>query len=301
MKKHLLSLLFLALNATLFGQTVITVQGKVTDAKNEALVGVNIVLKGTTVGTLTDIDGNYTLEKVAPNAVLTFSYVGYLSQDVVVTNKKINMSLQEESSMLKEFVAVGYGTQKKSDLTGAIGSVKGKDLQSIATGSVDQALAGKIAGVFVTPSSGSPGAGAVIRIRGTGTMNNSNPVYVVDGMILDDINFLNPNEVESIDVLKDASATAIYGIKGANGVIIVTTKKGEAGKKSSISLSSYYGQQTLMNTFCFATKPPKIKVCPIFRSKILKNTALAQIGRTRFFARVRRCKTSICPCAVQMT
>ena len=203
-------------------------------------------MKGTTIGTLTDIDGNFTLEKVAPNAVLTFSYVGYLSQDVVVTNKKIDIALQEETSLLKEFVAIGYGVQKKSDLTGSVSSVKGKDLQSIATGSVDQALIGKIAGVLVTPSSGSPGAGAVIRIRGTGTLNNSNPLYVIDGMLLDDINFLNPNDVESVEVLKDASATAIYGSRGANGVLIITTKKGEAGKKSSISLSSYYGQQSLM-------------------------------------------------------
>ena len=274
MKKHLLSLLFIALNTALFGQTAITVQGKVTDAKNtEALVGVSIVVKGTTTGTLTDIDGNYTLEKVAPNAVLTFSYVGYLSQDVVVTNKKINIELQEETSLLKEFVAVGYGTQKKSDLTGAVGSVKGKDLQSIATGSVDQALAGKIAGVFVTPSSGSPGAGAVIRIRGTGTLNNANPVYVVDGMILEDINFLNPNEVESIDVLKDASATAIYGVRGANGVIIVTTKKGEAGKKSSISLSSYYGQQSLMKQIPMTNGSEYV----LLRNEAAKNQGLPTI------------------------
>jgi TonB-linked SusC/RagA family outer membrane protein len=274
MKKQLLSLLFIALNAALFAQTAITIQGKVSDAKNnEALVGVSIVLKGTTVGTLTDIDGNYTLEKVAPNAVLTFSYVGYLSRDIVVTNKKINVELQEETSLLKEFVAVGYGTQKKSDLTGAVGSVKGKDLQSIATGSVDQALAGKIAGVFVTPSSGSPGAGAVIRIRGTGTLNNSNPIYVVDGMILDDINFLNPNEVESVDVLKDASATAIYGTKGANGVIIVTTKRGEAGKKSSISLSSYYGQQSLMKQIPMTNGSEYV----LLRNEAAKNQGLPTI------------------------
>jgi TonB-linked SusC/RagA family outer membrane protein len=273
MKKHLLSLLFLALNAAVFGQTMITVQGKVTDAKNAALIGVSIVIKGTTVGTLTDLDGNYTLEKVAPNAVLTFSYVGYLSQDVVVTNKKINVELQEESAMLKEFVAVGYGTQKKSDLTGSVGSVKGKDLQSIATGSVDQALIGKIAGVLVTPSSGSPGAGAVIRIRGTGTLNNSNPLYVVDGMLLDDINFLNPNDVESVEVLKDASATAIYGSRGANGVLIVTTKKGEAGKKSSISLSSYYGQQTLMKQIPMTNGSEYV----LLRNEAAKNQGLPTI------------------------
>jgi TonB-linked SusC/RagA family outer membrane protein len=245
MKKRLLIYLFLALNGTLFGQTA-TVQGKVMDAKtNEALIGVSVLVKGTTQGTVTNIDGNFTLEKVSPNAILTFSYIGYLSQDASTSKQNLSILLEEETSTLKEIVVVGYGTQKRSDVTGAVASVRGKDIASIATPSVAQALQGKIAGVLVTPESGSPGAGAIIRIRGTGTLNNSNPFYVVDGLLSDDISFVNPNDVESIEVLKDASATAIYGSRGANGVIIVTTKRGKSGK-AVIGLSSYYGVQSLL-------------------------------------------------------
>ena len=246
MKKQLFSIILLLSSLAAFAQTI-TVQGKVTDAKtNETLVGVNIVVKGTTNGTLTNIEGYFTLEKVPPNSTLTFSYVGYQSQDVAVSSQKtINVILEEETSTLKELVVVGYGTQKKSDVTGSVSSVKGKDITSIATSSVAQTLQGKVAGVLVTPTSGSPGDGAVIRIRGTGTLNNSDPFYVVDGLLSDDISFVNPNDVESVEVLKDASATAIYGSRGANGVIIVTTKHGKSGK-AVIGLSTYYGSQSLL-------------------------------------------------------
>lgn len=245
MKKRLLTQLLLLFSIAAFAQTM-TVQGKVTDAKtNEALIGVSIVIKGTTNGTVTDLDGNYSLEKVPPNGTLTFSYVGSVAQDIAVSSQKtINVAMEEETSTLKEIVVIGYGTQKRSDVTGSVGSVKGKDIAAVATPSVAQALQGKIAGVMVTPESGSPGAGAVIRIRGTGTLNNSNPFYVVDGLLSDDISFINPNDVESVEVLKDASATAIYGSRGANGVIIVTTKRGKSGKPI-IGLSSYYGSQDL--------------------------------------------------------
>ncbi len=246
MKKLIFSQLFLLVSFAAFAQTM-TVQGKVSDAKtNETLVGASVVVKGTTNGTLTNIDGNFTLDKVPPNGTLTFSFVGYISQDVAVGSQKtINIVLEEEDATLRELVVVGYGTQKKSDVTGAISSVKGKDIASIATPSVAQALQGKVAGVLVTPASGSPGASAVIRIRGTGTLNNSSPFYVIDGLLSDDISFVSPNDVESIEVLKDASATAIYGSRGANGVIIVTTKKGKSGKPV-IGLSSYYGSQDLV-------------------------------------------------------
>jgi TonB-linked SusC/RagA family outer membrane protein len=246
MKKRLLTHILLLFSIAAFAQTM-TVQGKVTDAKtNEALIGVSVVVKGTTNGTITDLDGHYSIEKVPPNGTLTFSYVGSVAQDIAVSSQKtINVAMEEETSTLKEVVVVGYGTQKRSDVTGAVASVKGKDIASIATPSVAQALQGKIAGVLVTPESGSPGAGAVIRIRGTGTLNNSNPFYVVDGLLSDDISFVNPNDIESVEVLKDASATAIYGSRGANGVIIVTTKRGKSGK-AIIGLSSYYGTQSLV-------------------------------------------------------
>ncbi len=245
MKKLILFQLFLLFSIVAFAQTI-TVQGKVSDVKtNETLIGASVVVKGTTNGALTDINGNFKLDNVPPNGTLTISYVGYNAQDVAVSSQKtINILLEEESATLKEVVVVGYGTQKKSDVTGAVASVKGKDIASIATPSVAQALQGKIAGVLVTPESGSPGAGAVIRIRGTGTLNNSSPFYVIDGLLSDDISFVNPNDVESVEVLKDASATAIYGSRGANGVIIVTTKRGKSGKPV-IGLSSYYGSQEL--------------------------------------------------------
>jgi TonB-linked SusC/RagA family outer membrane protein len=256
-KRLFLLLLFFKtlIMGNLFAQTIsISVSGKVMDARTgEALVGVSVVVKGTSQGAITDLQGFYKLEKLPPNARLQFSYIGYLSKEIAVGQEAIgDILLEEETSTLKEVVVVGYGTQRKSDLTGAVGSVKGKDLQSIATPSVTQALQGKIAGVLVTPSSGTPGASAVIRVRGTGTLNDANPFFVVDGMLLDDINFLNPNDIESVEVLKDASATAIYGSRGANGVIIVTTKKGSAKQKATISLNSYYGQQSLMKTIPLA-------------------------------------------------
>ena len=244
MKKLLLLFIFTSISTWMMAQSVV-VRGNVSDGK-EPLVGVSIVVKGTSNGTVTDIDGNYEIQAEA-NGTLMFSYIGYVSQEIAVSAQRtINLKMVEDAQSLKELVVVGYGTQRKSDLTGSVGSVKSKDIQAIATPSVEQALQGKIAGVFVTPSDGSPGAGAVIRIRGTGTLNNSNPFYVVDGMLLDDIGFLNPNDVESVEVLKDASATAIYGSRGANGVIIVTTKRGSAKNKSQIGVSAYYGSQDLV-------------------------------------------------------
>lgn len=275
MKKRLLIPLFLLFSWAVMAQ-VITVQGTITDAKTgEPLVGASVVVKGTTNGTITDVSGNYSLDKVSPNAQLTFSYVGYLAQDVAVSSQRtLNIALEEETSTLKEVVVVGYGTQKKSDVTGSVASVKGKDIASIATPSVQQALQGKIAGVYVTPESGSPGAGAVIRIRGTGTLNNSNPFYVVDGLLSDDISFVNPNDVESVEVLKDASATAIYGSRGANGVIIVTTKRGKSGKPV-IGLSSYYGSQELLK---------KIPLTNASEYATLRNIAAKNFGAPQPYA-----------------
>ena len=243
MKKLLSTLIFTLIGTWLIAQSFV-VRGKVTDGK-EPLIGVSIVLKGTSTGTISDIDGNFEIQ-AEPQGTLTFSYIGFLTQDVPIASQRtINITMVEDQQSLKEVVVVGYGTQRKSDLTGSVSSVKSKDIQGIATPSVEQTLQGKISGVMVTPASGSPGAGAVIRIRGTGTLNNSNPFYVVDGMLTDDISFINPNDVESIEVLKDASATAIYGSRGANGVIIVTTKKGTSKGNAVIGISSYYGNQEL--------------------------------------------------------
>lgn len=241
---------FLLILAALFSTSAFSqwkVSGVVTNAETgETLIGASVYVKETTHGTITDIDGKYEMDVKDPNAILVFSYTGYVTvEEPVQSRTTINVILRENIAVLEEIVVVGYGTQKKSDLTGAVGTVKDKDIERIPTASIDQALQGKVAGVFVTPTSGQPGAGAVIRIRGTGTFNNANPIYVVDGMIVEDASFVNPLDVESIEVLKDASATAIYGNRGANGVILITTKRGKQRDNAVISFSSYYGSQSV--------------------------------------------------------
>ncbi len=238
---------FLLLLGALVGQAQQRITGTVTDATSgEGLIGVTIAVKGIAQGAVSDVSGAYTLDAPDANAVLVFTYTGYETQEIALEGRTtLDVKMNTALTILEETVVVGYGIQKKSDLTGAVGSVKTKDIERVPTSSIDQALQGKIAGVYVTPASGQPGAGAVIRIRGTGTLNNANPLYVVDGMLLDDASFVNPQDVQSIEVLKDASATAIYGNRGANGVIIITTKRGQSGDKARISLSTYYGSQEL--------------------------------------------------------
>ncbi len=225
----------------------ITVSGQVTDTLDKSpLIGVTIRELGGTAGAVTDYEGHYTIKVSNAEATLLFSYTGYATRQVPVAGRsQINLIMGEDLTTLQELVVVGYGVQRKSDLTGSVGTVKSKEIERVPTSSVEQALQGKVAGVYITPSSGQPGAGAVIRIRGTGTLNNANPLFVVDGMLLDDASFINPQDVESIEVLKDASATAIYGNRGANGVVIITTKRGKAGEKAIINFSSYYGTQAL--------------------------------------------------------
>lgn len=266
--------------ATLFAQTK-TVNGKVTAAEDgSGLPGVNVVVKGTVKGVSTDMDGNYTIELGEGENTLVFSFVGYASQEVSVGNQTVlNIVLESDAKALEEVVVIGYGTVKKSDLTGAVSTVKSGELTKIPSFSPVQALQGKVAGVQITSTSGAPGAGAVVRIRGTGTFGSAAPIYVVDGVILDDINFLNPNDIESIDVLKDASATAIYGSRGANGVIMVTTKKGKKGQSVPIiSFSTEYSVQKLqkkidlLNGKEFATIVNEIKPGTYNNVDVVPNT-----------------------------
>jgi TonB-linked SusC/RagA family outer membrane protein len=245
-QRRLFALLgLLATVSGLFAQVKVT--GAITDQTDGSpLIGVNIVEKNTANGTVSDIDGAYSLEVSGPDVVLVFSYTGYAPQEIALNGRsQLNVVLATEATLLNQIVVVGYGVQKKSDLTGAIGSVKTKDLERIPTANIEQALQGKIAGVYVAPSTGEPGRGAVIRIRGTGTLNNANPLYVVDGMITYDASFVNPQDVQSVEVLKDASAAAIYGSRGSNGVIIITTKSGRKRDNAIITLSSYYGVQEI--------------------------------------------------------
>ncbi len=222
-----------------------TVTGLVLDANsNEPLIGVTILEAQTDHGTLTDLDGRFVFAVSSADPTLIFRYTGYSTVEIKLDGRdQLEVKMAEEATLFDQIVVVGYGTQKKSDLTGAVSSVKGKDIARIPTANVEQALQGKVSGVYVAPSSGTPGAGAVIRIRGTGTLNNANPLYVIDGMITYDASNVNPEDVESIEVLKDASAAAIYGSRGANGVILITTKGGKTRDKASITASGYYGVQ----------------------------------------------------------
>jgi TonB-linked SusC/RagA family outer membrane protein len=223
-----------------------TINGQVTDESKLALPGVTVVVKGTSTGTITNLEGKYSIN-VNPNSVLVFSMIGMGIQEVTITDQTVvNIILVEDVKKLDEVVVIGYGTVKKSDLTGSVGSVKSKDLVKITASNPMQNLQGRVSGVQVTSTSGAPGANPVVRIRGVGTFNNSSPIYVVDGVILDDISFLNSADIASMEVLKDASATAIYGSRGSNGVIMVTTKTGSDNNgKATFNYSGEYGMQNL--------------------------------------------------------
>lgn len=240
MKKSLL--LITALMVPLFMWAQREVSGTVSlKDTGEPEIGVNVVVTGTSTGTITDFDGNYTIT-VPEGKTLTFSYLGYSSQTLAVTSSQLDVVLSPDEQVLDEVVAVGYGTMRKSDLTGSVASVKSEDLQSRPAASLSQALQGKAAGVTVNAVSGQPGAAAEVRIRGIGTVNNSSPIYVVDGMIVDDISFLSTDDIASTEILKDASATAIYGSRGANGVVLITTKRGKKGE-ANITFNAYAGFQ----------------------------------------------------------
>ncbi|MGV8096221.1 MAG: TonB-dependent receptor [Mangrovibacterium sp.] len=222
------------------------IAGKVTDSSGVPLPGVTVVVKGTTQGTITGTDGKYSLINVTDNAVIVFSFVGMKTQEITVSGKSvINLVLVEEAIGLDEVVAVGYGTMKKKDFTGSVTSVTAEDISKAPVTSFDQALQGRLAGVQIISGDGQPGSLPSIIIRGNNSITGSSePLYVVDGFPLaeNDNNSINPSDIESIDVLKDASATAIYGARGANGVIMITTKRGTAGAKT-VTYEGYYGFQ----------------------------------------------------------
>lgn len=246
MKRTLLLLISFFLIQFAFSQTF-HVNGSVKSDNGETLPGVTILVKGTNVGTISDFDGNYSIE-VDKGQTLVFSYIGFKTVEKIVNvGSVLNIILESDTQMLDEVVAIGYGTMKKSDLTGSISSVSSKDLQKTPASGLDQALQGRAAGVTVNANSGQPGAAAEVRIRGIGTVNNSAPIYVVDGVIVDNINFLSPSDIASTEILKDASSTAIYGSRGANGVILVTTKKGNSEGKINVSLNAYVGFQNRWN------------------------------------------------------
>lgn len=225
-----------------FAQSTISVQGTVSDETGESLIGVSVRIKSTSVGTITDADGNYSIN-VSPNATLVFSYVGYQTKEIAVAGKKnVNVSLTPDLKELDEVVVIAYGSQKKVTITGAVSNVGGKELLKSPTASLGNAIAGKLSGVSSVQYSSVPGADdPILRVRGVGSFNGAEPLVLVDG-VERSFSQIDPNEVEDISILKDASATAVFGVRGANGVILVTTKRGTAGK-SRISFSTSFGIQ----------------------------------------------------------
>jgi TonB-linked SusC/RagA family outer membrane protein len=219
----------------------ILVSGRVIDAESNPIPGANILIKGTGLGTSTDSDGKFSISVPDANSVLVVSFIGFLSKEVVVGSQTdITVTLESDIQQLGEVVVVGYGTQKKASVTGAISSVSAKEISTQPVVNVGQALQGRVAGVTVT-NNGAPGEAPIIRIRGVGTINNANPLFVVDGFPTSDLNSFNPKDIQSVDVLKDASAAAIYGSRASNGVVIITTKSGSNNQKLSVNFDSYYG------------------------------------------------------------
>ena len=234
----------LLISFSLFAQERM-VSGLVKDATGETLIGVNILLKGTTRGTITDIDGNFSLKVPGNDAVLTVNYIGYKTQEIEVGNQQsLTIIMDKDVKGLDEVVVVGYGVQKKKLVTGATAQVNGEVLDKRNSTNALQALQGQVAGVNITSASGQPGEGMKVTIRGLGTIGNATPLYIVDGVQTSDINYLNSADIESIDILKDAASAAIYGSRAANGVILITTKKGKAGN-SQVTFDAYYGFQNL--------------------------------------------------------
>ena len=225
-------------SASAFAQTK-TVTGTVTDAANEPLIGASVLVQGTSTGTITDMDGKYSIS-VTPDDVLAFSYVGMTSQSVKVgAQTVINVTLKEDSQVLAETVVIGYGSAKKRDLTGSITNIKGEELANKPAMNPLSSLQGKVAGVQIV-NSGRAGSDPEIRIRGTNSINGYKPLYIVDGLFNDNINFLNPEDIESMEILKDPSSLAIFGVRGANGVIIITTKKAKEGQ-TLVNINTSFG------------------------------------------------------------
>lgn len=252
-KSKLLLISFLLFQAILFAQNNTTISGTVLDSQGQPLPGANVVLKGTTTGTQTDFDGNYGLDNVPGNGILVFSYIGYLTQELPINNRtSLDVTLQEDTQALDEVVVVGYGTQKKADLTGSIVTVNSEQIEKTPSANPIQSLQGRVAGVQIV-SPGSPGASPTVRVRGLGTYSDAtNLLYVVDGMFYSNIDFLNPNDIKSMNVLKDASSSAIYGVRAANGVIIIETKSGAKNRKPQIEYNGYTGVQRAQNVLKMA-------------------------------------------------
>ena len=242
--KHFICLaLLMTFSLSMFAQK--SVSGKVTDDAGQSLIGASVMVKGTTAGTTTDMDGAFKLNLPEGASILEISYLGYQTIEVATDGKDFfNILLKSDAAVLDQVVVVGYGRQKKSQVTGAISSIEVDEIKNLSNGQLQSSLQGRSAGVSILPNSGSPGAGFKVRVRGTGSNGNSEPLYIVDGMRTKNISFLSAGEVENIEILKDAAAAAIYGAEGANGVVIITTKSGANGE-SRVTYTAQYGIQSL--------------------------------------------------------
>ena len=269
-KFSVLIVLSLLLLNVAYAQNV-TVKGVVKDEAGLAVPSASVIIKGTTNGTQTDANGNYSISAPA-NGTLVFTYIGYTSQEIAINNRTtINVDFKSTANELQQVVVVGYGTQKKRDLTGSITSISGTEIEKVQGTNPISSLQGKVAGLTVV-NSGTPGSSPTVRIRGISSTNSANPLYVVDGLLQDNIDFLNPADIESIDLLRDASSTAIYGLRGANGVIAVTTKRASRGK-TRVNFQSSIGIQHVTN---------QIDVVDAAGFKKLYSTQLAGLGAAPF-------------------
>ncbi|MDR1356878.1 MAG: TonB-dependent receptor [Tannerellaceae bacterium] len=238
------TLLFFACIPFAFAQETARVTGTIVDALNEPVIGVNVMEKGTTNGTVTDLNGKYTLT-VQRNAVIVYSYIGYITQEQKAIASVMNITLAEDSRALDEVVVIGYGVQRKSDVTGAVSQVKAADLENRSVTTIGHALQGKTAGVSVLQTSGAPGAGTSIRIRGYSSNDTSEPLYIVDGLTVSDINYLDPENIESLEILKDAASAAIYGAQAGNGVVLITTKSGAKNNRGRVFYNGQFTTSTV--------------------------------------------------------
>ena len=243
--RSILALVCLLLTASSVLAQTKTVTGTVTDSQNEPLIGASILIQGTSSGTITDLDGKYSIS-ATPEDVLEFSYVGMEKQNIRVGQQTvINVVLQDNSQMLAETVVIGYGSAKKRDLTGSITNIKGEEIANKPSTNPLSSLQGKIAGVQIV-NNGRAGDDPEIRIRGTNSINGYKPLYIVDGLFNDNINFLNPEDIESMEILKDPSSLAIFGVRGANGVIIITTKKAKEGQ-TRVNINTSFGWKSVVD------------------------------------------------------
>ena len=235
-------ILFLLTSWMSFAQEI-SITGNVKDTQGVPIPGANIYVKNTEKGVTTDFDGNFKIDKVDIGSTLVFSFIGYVTQEKVITNNQsLTVVLLEDSQQLDEVVVIGYGTQKKSVVTGAISGVKQSELEDLPITRVEQTLQGRVSGITIAANSGQPGSSSTVRVRGITTLGSNEPLWVVDGVVVDSggIGFLNQSDIASVEVLKDAASQAIYGARAATGVILITTKKGKSGKLS-VNYNGYLG------------------------------------------------------------